>query len=49
MSKSKIAIIGAGNIALKHLEVLKKLKNISDQCDTYHPYQKYIYLRYFVP
>ena len=29
MSKSKIAIIGAGNIALKHLEVLKKLKNIS--------------------
>ena len=29
MSKSKIAIIGAGNIALKHLEVLEKLNNIS--------------------
>ena len=29
MYKYKIAIVGAGNIALKHLEVLVKIKNIS--------------------
>ena len=29
MYNYKIAIVGAGNIALKHLEVLVKIKNIS--------------------
>ena len=28
MYKYKIAIVGSGNIALKHLEVLVKIKNI---------------------
>ena len=44
MYKLKIAIVGAGNIALKHLEVLEKIRNISLVGITSRTRKKALYL-----
>ena len=44
MYKLKIAIVGAGNIAFKHLEVLEKTRNVSLVGITSRTRKKALYL-----